>query len=607
MFLRKEPLTLTILKSHILTLRLTLRIGVISFAILAYGVTAAAENNFQIDVTDHSPITKSASLVEPVQHAIDNVQWFSNQSKLKLNIQNGNRELFQGNEPSFGFALPDDFLCHESDEPSASGANECSKQPPLWHNNDGLTDHGRALVELLSNLNEEGIDSTQFADKRIRKWLKDNKSDDPQLVESMLDNSFNQIAHVLGSGLVDPLVAQKEWDRAADTVDPIELKKQIRSGNRDVASALDGVRPQHPSYKGLKDMLKELRSIDPADQIFVTVKENLQHEDINPAIVDLKQVLLNSGDLTDITYPENEFDSELKAAVTKFQKRHGLEQSGVFNAKTRDALNTPVAKRIQQVKANLERWRWFPANLEDTHVLVNIPEYSLSMTHRKNKLFSMDVVVGTPRHMTPVFSETMKHVVFAPTWTVPSSITNEELIPLELRSPGYLEKEEIDFYQRTENGLHKVERSDVDISSYKDQPFPYTLRQRAGDKNVLGRVKFLMPNKHAVYLHDTKAKKLFDTPQRAYSHGCIRLSNPDMMAYVIMQLEGHSQEVAKDHMAATNTTRIDLDNQIPVHLAYFTAWQDSDGQMHFREDIYGQDKRLIEALEKQGQSGSKKL
>ena len=202
MFLRKEPLTLTILKSHILTLRLTLRIGVISFAILAYGVTAAAENNFQIDVTDHSPITKSASLVEPVQHAIDNVQWFSNQSKLKLNIQNGNRELFRGNEPSFGFALPDDYLCHESDEPSASGADEYSEQQPLWHNNDGLTDHGRALVELLSNLNEEGIDSTQFADKRIRKWLKDNKSDDPQLVESMLDNSFNQIAHVLGLSLI---------------------------------------------------------------------------------------------------------------------------------------------------------------------------------------------------------------------------------------------------------------------------------------------------------------------------------------------------------------------------------------------------------------------
>ena len=585
--------------------RTTLHICAAVSVFLAHGTAIAMDNDFDIEATEPSLITNSAADAESFQHATNNALWFANQAKLKLNVQSGNRELFKVTEPSFGFALPNDSLCQNENGNSREDSETCNELQPLWHDKNGLTDQGRALLRLIDGLTAEGIDSAQFSNKRFSRWLRNNQSDDPQLAESILDSTFNEIAHAIGSGLVDPQIAQKKWDREADTINPQELKKQIRSTTENVVSALNGIRPQHPDYQGLQSILKELQAINPAEQVFVETDNNFQIGDTDPAIAILKNALLDAGDLGKITYPENEFDSQLKSALINFQARHGLEENGIFNAKTREAINTPVTSRIQQVKANLERWRWFPAKLEDTHVLVNIPEYRLRMTHQKNQLFAMDVVVGTPRHMTPIFSEAMDHLVFAPTWTVPSSITNEELIPLEKKSPGYLEREEIEFFERTSTGLRKVPRSSVDIASYSDQPFPYTLRQRAGEKNVLGKVKFMMPNKHAVYMHDTKAKKLFDNSQRAYSHGCIRLSNPDMMAYVIMQLEGHSQSVARDNMAATSTTRVDLDNKIPVHLAYFTAWQDDKGQMQFREDIYGQDKLLIEALEKHERSGSK--
>jgi len=590
--------------SHKRIRRIALHISAAVSVLLVHATAITAENNFRIEATEQSSITNSAADLKSFQHATNNVQWFANQAKLKLNVQSGNRELFNVTEPSFGFALPNDSSCQEANGNSRDDRATCNELLPLWHDKNGLTDQGRALLELIDSLTAEGIDSAQFSDKRFSGWLENNQSDDPQLAESVLEKTFNQVAHAIGSGLVDPQIAQKEWDRKADTINPQELKRQIRSTTEDVVSVLNGVRPQHPAYQGLQNILKELQAINPAEQVFVETDNNFQIGDTDPAIAVLKKALLDTGDLGKVTYPENEFDSQLKSALISFQTRHGLEEDGVFNAKTREALNAPVTSRIQQVKANLERWRWFPAKLEDTHVLVNIPEYRLRMTHQMNQLFAMDVVVGTPRHMTPIFSEKMDHVVFAPTWTVPSSITNEELIPLETKSPGYLEREEIDIFERTSTGLRKVPRSSVDIANYADHEFPYTLRQRAGDKNALGKVKFMMPNKHAVYMHDTKAKKLFDNPQRAYSHGCIRLSNPDMMAYVIMQLEGHSQSVARENMAATSTTRVNLENKIPVHLAYFTAWQDDKGQMHFRKDIYGQDKLLIEALEKQEHGGS---
>ena len=471
-----------------------------------------------------------------------------------------------------------------------------------WVNNGALTENAQDLISYINNLSQHGLNPNRYKLGKLQTLADSpNAIANPESASKLLSESFTRVAHAIGSGITDPTVVQKEWDRQADTVDPAQLLKQVSRGLMDIDTAMATILPKDARYQGLKDMLQTLEGMDPSEQIFVEPETAFKADEENESVVQLKRALLATGDLKEERNLSDLYDTNLKMAVQRFQLRHGLETSGIANKETLAQLNVPLEDRIAQVRANLERWRWFPSQLEDSHLMVNIPEYRVRMMHNGDQIFEQDVVVGKPKHMTPVFSETMKQVVFAPTWTVPGSITNDELIPIEKRSPGYLLKEEIDFFVHGSNGLRRIDRSLVTAETLNQRPFPYILRQRAGDKNVLGKVKFMFPNKHAVYMHDTQAKKLFGEPQRAFSHGCIRLSNPDLMAYVIMQLDGYQQNEVNDFMALKETTPVNLDTHIPVHIAYFTAWQDEYGMMHFRKDIYKQDERLTNALNaKQG-------
>ncbi len=505
-----------------------------------------------------------------------------------------NRQIrWQNTEPGLGGALPE----IEGDGQWIANYIATSAENPLWYSSTGLTDQGRELIDLIANSSNEGINAELISSINIDSWQSAQSSQNPETANKSLNDAFIRFSEIMGSGLVNPQITQKEWYRPADTIDALQLRRQIQSGVMTVAEAIDSVRPQHKMYAGLRSMLEQLEKRRSSKQVFVDTSKPLEFGEQGEHIVQLGQALQDHGDLSSDTQVSDVFDDGIQTAVKAFQSRHGLKADGIVTNKTLKALNTPITQRIEQVKANLERWRWFPAELENTNILVNIPEYRLHMSLEGNDIFSMDVVVGKPRHMTPVFSETMKFMEFAPTWTVPASITNEELLPLENRKPGYLASEEIDFYRRTSSGLVHVPRSQVTAEEMSMRPFPYVLRQRAGDKNVLGKVKFLMPNKHAIYLHDTQAKKLFGEKRRAFSHGCIRLSNPDLMAHVLLQVNGYDQSAVNEFMNLEETTRVNLDEPVPVHLAYFTAWMDGDGVMQFREDIYHQDERLINALQ----------
>lgn len=470
-----------------------------------------------------------------------------------------------------------------------------------WVSGNTLNKNARDFIRYVSDLDQHGLNPNRYNIGELKALADARTLDNADDATRLLNRTFEKVAHAMGSGIVDPTVSQKEWDREADSIDPAPLLDQLKRGLMDVDSVFASIEPQDARYQSLKDMLQALMALDPSEQIFVEANETLIPDAEHESVLQLKQALLATGDLKEGRTLSNVYDTDLEMAVQRFQLRHGLKTDGLMGKKTLTHLNTPIEDRIAQVRSNLERWRWFPAQLEESHLMVNIPEYRVRMIHGKEQLFEMDIVVGKPKHMTPVFSETMKYVEFAPTWTVPASITNDELIPIEKRSPGYLQREEIDFFVRGSNGLRRIDRSRVTADTLNQRPFPYILRQRAGAKNVLGKVKFLFPNKYAVYMHDTQAKKLFGEPQRAFSHGCIRLSNPDLMAYVIMQLDGHQQSEVNDLMALTETTQVKLDTRIPVHMAYFTAWQDEYGMMHFRKDIYKQDERLNKALDaKQG-------
>jgi murein L,D-transpeptidase YcbB/YkuD len=282
--------------------------------------------------------------------------------------------------------------------------------------------------------------------------------------------------------------------------------------------------------------------------------------------------------------------ADLTAAVKSFQELHALAPTGIVDDKTLAALNVPLDWRIRQVAINMQRWRYMPDDLGERHFLVNIPYYHLVARESGKPVMDIRVVVGKPGNNTPVFSDEMETVVFSPYWNIPDTIAENETAPAVARDPNYLARQGIEVMRISSSGTETVNAADVkwdDPDAVKGLVF----RQKPGDGNALGHVKFLFPNKHNVYLHDTPADALFAKPGRAFSHGCIRVEEPEMLAkYVLKDYPEWDDQSIFAAMRAGVEKHVKLKKAIPVHIAYFTAWVDENGGLHFQPDIYGYDK-----------------
>jgi murein L,D-transpeptidase YcbB/YkuD len=272
------------------------------------------------------------------------------------------------------------------------------------------------------------------------------------------------------------------------------------------------------------------------------------------------------------------FNDTLELAVKNFQQRHGYNPTGIINEAVIKELNVPVEKRLQQLLINMERMRWMPSSPEQGNmVLVNIPEFVLHMFDGKNKVFDMVVVVGKEGHNTMMFTGNLNQVVFSPYWNVPPSIVKKEILPSMQKNPNYLASQNMEI-------------------TGNDESLP-EIRQLPGPKNSLGRVKFLFPNSFNIYFHDTPSKSLFSREKRAYSHGCIRLSDPEKMAnYLLRNQPEWTPEKISEAMNAGKEKFVKLKNSVPVFITYYTAWVDENGKLNFREDIYKHDKSLTQRM-----------
>lgn len=291
---------------------------------------------------------------------------------------------------------------------------------------------------------------------------------------------------------------------------------------------------------------------------------------------------------------ENYFDEDLKTAVISFQKNHGLYADGIVGSLTQKFLNMSANEKIEQIRINLERMRFLPRDLGEKYLIVNIPEFKLKLIEDHTVKLSMNVVVGESKHPTPIFSDNMSYIVLNPKWNIPESITKKEIIPKLIKDPNYLASKGIDIYSSWHPESEKMNTQDIidafileDLDSMPN----FRLTQSPSSENPLGRMKFIFPNKHAVYMHDTPAKSLFSNARRAYSHGCIRLSKPQELLNIIAS-EDKSLDLGKidSILKETNEKAIGLSKKIPVHLVYLTSWVDEEGQLQFREDVYNYDK-----------------
>ena len=307
---------------------------------------------------------------------------------------------------------------------------------------------------------------------------------------------------------------------------------------------------------------------------------------LDPRVEVVARRLAISGDLENASREFDTYDEELQLAVRRFQARHGLEQDARIGTQTLHALNVSAAQRVEQLRRNIERSRQIFGTPRNDFLLVNIPAFTVTLFREGKERSTTRVVVGNDETQTPLFEAQLKSVVLNPTWTVPRTIASEELLPKIQADIGYLARND---YDVVDTDGRRVDPANVQWGELHKNNFPYTLVQRPGPLNELGRIKFLFPNDYGVCMHDTPKKFLFARDSRAFSHGCVRVEDPVNFAAHLLGPEGWSLERIVAQLDTRETRTIALANPLPVVLVYLTAAADDNGTVYFYRDIYGMD------------------
>ena len=442
---------------------------------------------------------------------------------------------------------------------------------PLWVDNGARSARAKAAAAYLAKVDADGLDPADYP-------LPDVKAgaDAAALAEAELKFTATiltyarhaQTGRVHYSRISPDILFNLATPEPADV-----LGKLTDAGN--VATALASFNPQQPGYKALKAKLAEARAAKGDGGI-----KRIEHGPLlklgktlmqDPRVPLLRERLGVAAEGDDTTY-----DKPLADAVKKFQKQRGMAETGTLTNAAIDALNGPMRDRdVDIILANMERWRWLPRDLGDAYVMVNIPDFSLKVVQNGVTVWTTRIVAGKPGKMaTPMLSETMKFITVNPTWNVPPSIINNEYLPALAQDPTVLSR----------MGLKLEHNRDGTVHIY----------QPPGERNALGRIRFNFPNKFLVYQHDTPDKQLFAHDVRAYSHGCMRVQNPDKYAEVLLSIANPKDSYTVERirkMYGTSEQDIQLQTQIPVHLTYQTAFVDDAGKLQIRDDIYGRDAR----------------
>jgi len=450
------------------------------------------------------------------------------------------------------------------------------------------------FIQRLIDAEDDGLDPQDYPIETLIGLRDEISESDPFAAahaELYYSAFFVAYATDLKIGRLLPQKVDPKLFRSRKTVDVLRILTDLKM-RRDPGRFLDEFEPVNPHYQALKAMLAHYREL--ADREFwpeIAQGSALKPGMSDPRIPAIRQVLAMAGDFEWNVDASPVYDPQLEIAVRRFQQRHGLEAKGLIGKQSVMAMNVPPAERARQIMLNMERWRWMPEDLGENHVLVNLAAFELQQVQSSVIVDRMKVVVGAVATQTPEFSDEMEYVEFNPTWTVPYSIATKEMLP-RLRQNPFAYAGDFDVFM---NG-QLVSWSSVSWASYGPGNFPFTFRQRPGPKNALGKVKFMLPNPHNIYLHDTPAKEKFLATTRAFSHGCIRLSRPLDFAYTIVgSLPGWNKARIDATIAAGRTMKVPLPRRIPVHLIYATAFKGENG-IEFRPDVYGRDRKLYAAL-----------
>jgi murein L,D-transpeptidase YcbB/YkuD len=393
-------------------------------------------------------------------------------------------------------------------------------------------------------------------------------------------------------GQVDPKLAHVDWRARQRKVDLVKLLEYALESGR-MQQVLEGLYPPHEEYRTLVRALARYQELSArGGWPRILPGPIISPGDRSHRVRQLKDLLQMTGDLGMTVTKDSLYDQETVVAVKKFQTRHGLIDDGVIGLNTLVAMNVPVEERIRQIELNLERWRWMPKSFGKRHLRVNVADFNLMVVEDGATALQMAVIVGTQYRKTPVFTAQMTYLEFAPYWTVPPTILREDKLPAIKHNQSYLEEKHYRIISRSD-GETFIDPAEVDWREVDAENFPGLLRMEPGPWNPLGRVKFMFPNSFNVYLHDTNESYLFDNNVRSFSSGCIRVEQPDELAYYL--LDGLEAARLEELLSASEPEQVPI-KPVPVHIQYWTAWVGQEGLVNFRPDVYFRDLDLEVAL-----------
>ncbi|KKN63038.1 hypothetical protein LCGC14_0505650 [marine sediment metagenome] len=472
-----------------------------------------------------------------------------------------------------------------------------SDYAPIWTEaNDTQRSRRAALMAAITTAHLHGLPTARYDPEGLMETLKNVRNPrDRGLAEVEMTRVFLQYARDIQSGVLIPSRIDKLIVRDVPYRDRQGYLKDFSAS--EPMLFFRNLRPRTMEYNALmREKLRMEQLLAQGGWGPVVPATSVKPGEQGNTVIALRNRLITMGYLNRSNV--SSYDATMQQAVREFQRDHGLNEDGVAGSTTLAEINKSVETRLKSVIVAMERERWMNIERGPRHILVNIPAFKVEIVDNGEVTFETRSVVGAAEddRPTPEFSDMMEYIVINPTWTVPRSIVTKEYLPSMQRNAnaaGHIDL--IDGSGRI------INRSSVNFSKYNARNFPFGMRQKPGNSNALGLVKFIFPNKYNIYLHDTPSKNLFSRDVRAFSHGCVRLADPFDFAYKLLAAQTDDPVgFFKAKLATKRETFVHLDVELPVHLIYRTAFTTPRGHTQYRADIYGRDARIWEALSKAG-------
>lgn len=465
----------------------------------------------------------------------------------------------------------------------------------IWTGNGART-RRNALMAAFEHAGDHGLPADRYNADRLMAQLQAAQTPEEQgRMEVELSRLFMQYARDIQTGIVVPARVDSGIARQVPYRSRLGTLQGFVQSNS--SGFLRSLPPSSPEYTRLMREKLRLEQLLAAGGYGATVGGGtIQPGASGGQVVNLRNRLIIMGFLERTA--TQTYDAAMQTAVQRFQQSNGLSADGVAGGATLEQINVPMERRLQSVIVAMERERWLNRPRGERHIWVNLTDFTAAIVDNDVVTFSTRSVVGANRadRQSPEFSDVMEFMVINPSWYVPRSIITKEYLPMLQRNPNAVRQLDI-----TDSRGRVMSRGAINFNQYNASNFPFSMRQGPGEGNALGQVKFIFPNRHNIYLHDTPSRSLFSREVRAFSHGCIRLNDPYDFAYALLARQtADPEDYFQSRLRTRREARVDLVQPVPVHIVYRTAFTNVTGSLQFRRDIYGRDRRIWNALAHEG-------